>query len=91
MFASYDGVTSTASTLNQTEYLGLTSQFIINAVQLVTAIVLPQIVIEIIGNKYTLVLAQLLYLSFFAANIYPRWSTLIPSNFKEIGVLCKYI
>lgn len=80
MFASYDAVTSTASTLNQNQGLGLTSQFIINAVQLISSVVLPQIVIEIIGYKYTLILAQLFYLSFFAANIYPTWATLIPSK-----------
>lgn len=80
MFASYDAVTSTASTLNQTEGLGVTSQFIIYATQLATSIVIPQIIIEIIGFKFTLLISQICYLSFFLANIYPRWSTLIPTS-----------
>ena len=69
MFASYDAVTSTASTLNQTEGLGVTSQFIIYATQLATSIVIPQIIIEIIGFKFTLLISQICYLSFFLANI----------------------
>jgi hypothetical protein len=82
LFASYDAVTSTASTLNQTEGLGITSQFIIYGVQLITCIVFPQIFIETIGYKYTLLTAEVFYLAFYMANIYPRWATLIPSNQK---------
>lgn len=79
MFASYDAITSTASTLNQTKGLGLSSQFLIYAVELVTAVVFPQMCIEAIGYKFTLILSQCCYLCFSVANIYPRWSTLLPS------------
>ncbi len=80
-FAAYDTVASVSSVLNQDQSLGTTSQSIVYFVQFITALVWPQICIEVIGFKYTLVASQLCYLLFFFANAFPNWATIIPSNF----------
>ena len=80
-FAAYDTVASVSSVLNQDQSLGTTSQSIVYFVQFITALVWPQICIEVIGFKYTLALSQLSYLVFFFANAFPSWATMVPSNF----------
>jgi hypothetical protein len=78
VFASYDAVANMASSLNQNENLGTTSQALIYATQFLTSFILPQVIIELVGFKYTLVISELCYLVFFSSNIYPSWLTLIP-------------
>lgn len=80
VFASYDTVASISSVFNQDESLGTTSQSIVYITQFFTALVLPQICIETIGFKFTLVLSQLFHFFFFIANFYPTWATLVPSK-----------
>ncbi len=82
-FAAYDTVASVSSVLDQDQSLGTTSQSIVYFVQFITALVWPQICIEVIGFKFTLALSQLCYLLFFIANTFPSWGTMIPSKFDE--------
>jgi hypothetical protein len=84
VFASYDTVASVSSVLNQDESLGTTSQAIVYFTQFVTALVWPQICIETIGFKMTLIVSEICYLIFFIANAYPSWSSLIPGIYFNI-------
>ena len=78
IFAAFDDIAMISSVLNQSESLGNGSQAILYITQFLTAFVWPQVFIEIIGFKFTMILAEICYLIFFAANAYPRWYTLGP-------------
>ena len=81
IFSAYDDVALLSSVLNQNESLGTSSQAIIYTTQFLTALVWPQVIIETIGFKFTLALAECCYLIFFLSNAFPSWLTLIPSNY----------
>ena len=68
------------SVLNQTQGLGITCQLVIFCFQLVFSLVLPQILCEMIGFKWSAIIAELTGALYVAANFYPRWATLMPSN-----------
>ena len=78
LFAAFDDIAMIASVLNQNESLGNGSQAILYVTQFLTAFVWPQVFIEIIGFKFTMIVSQVCYLLFFAANAWPRWYTLGP-------------
>lgn len=80
LFAAFDDVAMISSVLNQDESLGNGSQAILYITQFLTAFVWPQVLIEIIGFKFTMVLSQICYFLFFAANAWPRWYTLGPAS-----------
>ncbi|RMZ96116.1 UNC93 [Brachionus plicatilis] len=80
IFASFDVIAMISSVLNQDGSLGNGSQAIVYLVQFLTGLVWPQVIIELIGFKFTLMLAQTCYLVFFIANTFPAWSTLIPGS-----------
>ena len=87
LFSAYDAVANISSVLNQNESIGLTSQSIIYTTQFLTALVWPQVIIEMVGFKFALLISELCYLAFFCANIYPSWATLIPSLNKKLYYL----
>ncbi|CAF0872277.1 unnamed protein product [Brachionus calyciflorus] len=80
IFASFDVVAMIASVLNQDGSLGNGSQAIIYATQFFTGLVWPQVIIELIGFKFTLMLAETCYLLFLIANTFPSWGTLVPGS-----------
>ena len=73
IFAAFDDIAMIASVLNQSESLGNGSQSILYITQFLTAFVWPQVFIEIIGFKFTLVISEICYFIFFAANAFPKW------------------
>lgn len=81
IFASFDDIAMIASVLNQDGSLGNGSQAILYVSQFLTALVWPQVFIEIFGFKITLIIAEVCFFLFFAANAYPGWATLAPSIF----------
>ena len=80
IFAAFDDIAMIASVLNQNQSLGNGSQAILYVAQFLTAFVWPQVFIEIIGFKFTLMLAEICYFIFFAANAFPQWYTLGPGR-----------
>jgi hypothetical protein len=63
------------------------------ATQFLTALILPQVLIETFGFKWTLVIAEFGWFCFFAANIYPTYLTMVPSSMlsgfaNSIGWTC---
>ena len=65
----------------QIDLLKNSSQAILYTTQFLASFVLPQFFIETIGFKFTLLIAECFYMSYFIANTFPRWSTLIPASY----------
>ncbi len=80
IFASINSVASIQPVLNQQENLGVTSQVVIFAVQTVTCLVFPSLVLEIFGFKWTMAIAELFFLSYIGFQALPEWYTLMPSK-----------
>jgi hypothetical protein len=60
--------------------LGVLSSTVAFAFQLLTCLVLPQFVADLIGFKWTLVISEISYLLYIAANIWPHYYTMLPGN-----------
>jgi hypothetical protein len=58
LFAAFDDIAMIASVLNQNESLGNGSQAILYITQFLTAFVWPQVFIEIIGFKFTMMVSS---------------------------------
>lgn len=81
LYASYNCIFSIQSIVNQSESLGTTSQSIVSGVNIVSSLVLPQLVCELIGFKYALCVGEFLIMCYVVVQIYPSWFTLVPSIF----------
>jgi hypothetical protein len=80
IFASFDDIAMIASVLNQDGRLGNVSQAVLYVFQFLSALVWPQVFIEIIGFKFSLAIAECGFLLFFIANAFPSWFTLMPTS-----------
>ena len=87
LFAAVNSTASIQSVLNQDGNLGTISQMILFGVQILTSLVLPQLIIETLGFKIGLVLSELLQLAYIGIQIYPKSYTLIPSRFNLILII----
>jgi hypothetical protein len=79
LFASLNSSASIQSILNQEGNLGLISQLIVYGVQVLTSLVFPQIVCDLIGYKFALALSEAFQLAYICMQIYPTWATLTTS------------
>jgi hypothetical protein len=80
LFASVNSTASVQPILNQDENLGVTSQMVSFISEIITTLVIPLIICETIGFKYGLMLGQTCHLCYVCSQLYPVWTTLIPSN-----------
>jgi hypothetical protein len=80
VFAAANGITSVQTILNSDGNLGIISQIIMFCVQIPLSLSFPTIIIEQIGFKYTMVVAEIGYTTYIATNAYPRYYTIIPSK-----------
>ncbi len=80
IFSAINSVASVQTVLNQKENLGVTSQVVIFAVNALTCLVFPSIVIDMIGFKWTMALAEVFFLCYIGFQALPEWYTLMPGN-----------
>ena len=80
VFSAVNCTNSIQPIINRNQSLGTISQSIIYAVQILTSLVLPQVICEIIGFKFALALGELLHLTYILAQISPSWYTFIPTS-----------
>jgi hypothetical protein len=80
LYSAANCVTSIQSIINQDEGLGTTSQSINSAVNILTALVIPQLIRDLLGFKLALTLGEFLALTYVIVQIYPSWFTFIPSE-----------
>ena len=69
--------------LNEDGNLGLTAQMIVYGTQMFTSLVFPQIVCDLIGSKFALLLSQIFQFAFIAMQAIPSLATLTPSKFLK--------
>jgi hypothetical protein len=87
LFAAVNSTANIQPVLNQDGNLGTISQMVLFSVQVLTSIVLPQLIIEFLGFKIGLILSELLQLPYIAIQIYPKSFTLIPSSSHIILII----
>ena len=75
---AYQSMANLQSSLNSDEGLGTASLATIYITIIISCLFLPSIMIKNIGLKWTIVISQICYLLFIAANMYPKWFVLIP-------------
>ena len=82
-FTSYFSIANLQSTLNQDGDLGTTCLALLYLVLLASCFFFPSFIINIFGLKWGILLSQVAYLAFAAANFYPTWFTLVPGKQLE--------
>lgn len=83
---SINGINSVQSVLNQSSGLGIVSELMIFSFQLLFSLVLPQMLCEIIGFKWSTIVSEVAAILYVSANFYPRWATLIPSKLLNCNI-----
>jgi hypothetical protein len=86
-FTAYSSIANLQSSLNTVDGLGTISLSIIYASLIVSCLFLPTVLIQKIGIKWTIILSLLSYILYIAANIFPRYYTLLPA---AVLLGCKY-
>ena len=81
LFAAINSTASVQPVLNQVANLGLSSQMVTFGVQILTSLVVPNLICDAIGFKFGFLLAECLHTSYIAVQFYPDWFTLIPGYF----------
>jgi hypothetical protein len=80
LFAAINSTGSIQPIINQDQNLGTTGQIVSFSVQMLTCLVLPQVVIELVGFKMALVIGEVLETTYIIIQIHLRWWTLIPAS-----------
>lgn len=83
-YAAGNCVNSIQSIVNQSQSMGTISQSISFASNILTSLVIPQFICDLIGFKLTLALGELFNLCFVVVQIYPTWFTLAPSKSNRL-------
>lgn len=78
LFTAFTSIANLQSSLNTDKGLGTVSLSIIYIAMIFSSLFLPSILIEKLTVKWTIFFAQLTYIIYIAANIYPRYYTLVP-------------
>ena len=79
-FTAFQSISNLQSSLNSDEGLGTASLCTIYVTLVLSCLLLPPIMIRNIGLKWTIVISQITYLIYIAANLFPRWYTLMPGE-----------
>ena len=87
LFAAFDSTSSVQPVLNQTASLGISSQMTVFGVQILTSLVIPNLITDAIGYKFGLALSEALLLCYVVVQLYPTWFTLIPGNLKNMPLI----
>ena len=79
-FTAYGSMANLQSSLNIDGGLGTASLSTIYVTLILSCLFVPPFMINHIGLKWTIVISQVCYLLFIAANMYPKWYILIPAG-----------
>lgn len=80
IFAAANCNSAVQPIFNQKKNLGTTSQMLLFISQTLTTLVLPLVLCETIGFKFSLILAEVCHLSYICAQLIPVEYTLFPSK-----------
>ncbi|CAH0715375.1 unnamed protein product, partial [Brenthis ino] len=79
-FTAYSGAANLQSSINADEGLGTASLAAVYAGLIFSNIFLPVVVIKWLGTKWAISLSFITYMPYIAAQLYPRFYTLIPAG-----------
>jgi hypothetical protein len=79
-FTAFGGIDKLQSSLNAEANIGVNSLSIIYAFLVFSAIFLPHPLISIFGLKWTIVICQIPYVLYTAANLYPKAYLMYPGE-----------
>ena len=80
LFTAYSSIANLQSSLNRTKGLGTAGLSTIYISLVISCLFVPPAMIKKLGLKWTILISQCTYTIYMAANIYPRWYTIIPGN-----------
>ena len=80
LFTAYFGLCTLQSSLNLNQGLGVITQAVLYGVAILSNLLLPNLMINRLGHKWTLVISALCYLLWIAANGHATWTTLLPAS-----------
>ncbi|UYV67047.1 unc-93 [Cordylochernes scorpioides] len=80
LFTAFQSLSNLQSSLNSEAGLGTASLAVIYGALVLSCLFVPSFAIRHMGLKMTLVISMLLYGTYFAANLYAKWWTLIPAS-----------
>ncbi|CAF1312934.1 unnamed protein product [Rotaria sordida] len=78
-FTAFNGIQNLQSSLNTEANIGVNSSSIIYVFLIISSIFLPHPLMSIFGLKWTLVISQVSYVLFIAANYYPKAYLMYPT------------
>ncbi|CAF3720182.1 unnamed protein product [Rotaria magnacalcarata] len=90
-FTAFSGISNLQSSLNTEANVGVNSLSIIYACLIISAIFLPHPLISILGLKWTIVMSQIPYLLYVAANYYPKSYIMYPAAAPLWTSKCSYL
>jgi hypothetical protein len=80
IFASFDAICATVGVLKKSECMGTITQTVLHSSNLLSSLVLPQILTTTLGFKWSLAMAEVFYLLYFASNVTFTYWILIPGS-----------
>ena len=80
LFTAFQSIANLQSSLNSQAGVGTASLSAIYITLVLSCLFLPSLMIKNLGLKWTIVLSQICYLMYIAANMLPRWYILIPGK-----------
>ncbi|XP_076370742.1 protein unc-93 homolog A-like [Tachypleus tridentatus] len=80
LFTAFQSLSNLQSSVNSVEGLGTASLSVIYGALVISCMFVPTFMIKSLGLKYTLIASILMYSTYFAANFYAQWYTLIPTS-----------
>lgn len=80
-FIGFMALSNLQSTMNSALGVGTESQAVIYIASMLSALLLPELVVKKLGCKWTLFFAVLFSLPYIAANFYPEFGSLLPTAF----------
>uniref|UniRef100_H2ZG98 Protein unc-93 homolog A n=1 Tax=Ciona savignyi TaxID=51511 RepID=H2ZG98_CIOSA len=79
IYGAYIGVIGLESSMNIEEGLGTTSVMVVFVVSFLSCLTFVPFVIDFYGAKFAIIIGELGFVIYIAANLYPSWYTLIPA------------
>ncbi|XP_037376925.1 protein unc-93 homolog A [Talpa occidentalis] len=80
LFTAYGALQSLQSSLHSEKGLGVTTLSTLYGGVLLSSMLLPPLLIQRLGCKWTIVLSMCGYVAFSLGNFYPSWYTLVPTS-----------
>lgn len=90
-FSTQNAILTAQKIITNDNTLSITSQSISFAFSILTAFIIPQLLIKLIGFKWSLVIAELFLPQYVLLSVYSKWYTSVPGLWLELNNCLKFI